>query len=574
MLWQYHCYMSFLSIEDVQKRVKPSVFTSKFSLSIVTNFFGWRKVNKFYETTENLNVKQFLTAYKKQSGIKHILSEKHFNNIPTEGSLLVVANHPTGIPDGLLILDTLLKVRSDVKIVANDLTYKVEPIKDYTIPVDPYDNSDSRLKNASQLKSILNWLNEGHCVVLFPAGDVSDFDFKTKKITENFWHPTAKKIILKHKGQVLPWAISGKNSPLFYRLGQIHPSIKSALIPREGLKKRRKPIYSIIGKSFRINGNEQLLMDLETKIRLMSWSISPKKRFQIPFNNLNLTVQQQTKIAAPIETSIVEREIISLGNPIIEKGNYQVFVTQWSQSPNLMFELGRLRETTFRAVNEGTGNDRDLDRYDKDFDHIILWDTDTKSVAGAYRMGVGAKLFLNPDYHHILHDFYHKTSENTEILKQSAILGRAFVTEAHQQKPFPLFLLWQGIKMHIKTFPEAKYIIGQTSLPNSFHPYSKNLIVSYLCKHHSHPTYFGLFNAFNPFESNSNFLIDRWIANSTSEDFKRLDKLVECIEPDGNKIPMLFKRYIEQNATCVGINIDPDFNNSIDILMLTDISTI
>jgi hypothetical protein len=57
-------------------------------------------------------------------------------------------------------------------------------------------------------------------------------------------------------------------------------------------------------------------------------------------------------------------------------------------------------------------------------------------------------------------------------------------------------------------------------------------------------------------------------------DIKRMDRIIECIEPNGNKTPMLFKRYVEQNARCIGINIDPDFQNSIDILMLTKIDEI
>ncbi len=562
--------MAFIEKREIVKIVNKTLLTNDFSFNIISNILGWKKANKFYDRVKSLTAKQFLAAYKRNSRIKHIIPNNQLERIPATESLLIIANHPTGIPDGLLILDQVLKVRQDVKIVANELTYKVDPIKPFTIPVDPYENAEAKAQNSSQIRTILHWLDEGHCIILFPAGDVADYDFKKKETSEQFWHPTAKKIILKHKGAILPWAIAGKNSALFYQLGKIHPAFKSALYPREGLKKRRRPIYSFIGKPCRINGNEALLNDLETKVKLMSISLvnKTKNRFKLAKKTTLVNIAEKRN------TQQIESEILMLNSPLITKGNYQVFLTTYNESPELILEIGRLREVTFRSVNEGSGKERDLDKYDEQFAHLILWDDENKEIVGAYRLGDGTKLHKEKNYHSIMYDYYHKNNEIEKVLNQSLILGRAFVREEYQQKAFPLFLLWQGITKYIQSSNEIKFVLGQTSLPNSYHPFTKALITGFILKNHSNKDLLKHFNAYFPYKKEPNKLVSDWLSNPANLDFKRLDRIVECVEPDGNKLPILFRRYIEQNAVCIGINIDPDFQNSIDILMLTKVDDI
>jgi putative hemolysin len=154
------------------------------------------------------------------------------------------------------------------------------------------------------------------------------------------------------------------------------------------------------------------------------------------------------------------------------------------------------------------------------------------------------------------------------------VMGRAFVVPEYQQKAFPLFVLWQGIMETLNLHPELKYLVGQTSLPNSFHKYSKQLITGFLWKHFADLEIAQHFTPIHPLKLRKNPLVQGWISQSMAGDIKRMDRIIECIEPNGNKTPMLFKRYVEQNARCIGINIDPDFQNSIDILMLTKIDEI
>lgn len=535
---------------------------------LIQKLYGRHQAKRFFDFCDTHSIEQFLSYYKTYSKVKHKVSALHFGRIPQEKSLLVLANHSTGIPDGLLILDTLLKKRKDVKILLDHSTYPSRSLQPFTIGVHLDNIPNAISKNAIALKQALKWLEDGHCLVLFSNSEVLLNKKLYKSDKESFWHPSAKKIILKHKGFILPWAIRGKNSPLFYFLSNINPKFRQNLIPRESLRRRFRPIESAIGKPFKASEDHSFI-DLELKIRLMS-----KRQFGFEFPQLGkFPIQSKFKtIANEIDASKIKSEIISLGTPIVVKGQNEVYLSPPKSSPNILLEIGRLREITFREVGEGSGLDRDLDKHDEVFYHLVLWDSSESKIVGAYRLGIGPDLQALPSYRHIIYDYYIKNAEVEKVINKSIILGRAFVRPEYQQKPFPLFLLWNGILAFVEQRNDINYLIGQTSLSNSYQSYSKLLITEFLWKHFSDKSLRDFFVPIHPFKAKRNSLIQQWISLSKPEDIKRMDKIIECIEPSGVKTPMLFKRYIEQRAKCIGINVDPDFQNSIDILMLTDLS--
>lgn len=531
---------------------------------------GKQKAQHFFNNWENTDIHTFLQSYKLHSRVKHKISPSHMERIPSEKGLLVLANHPTGIADGLLIMDALLQRRNDVKLIIDIDTYGYKSLESYTIGVHNERSDEHIAKNAVALKKALKWLDDGHCLVLFSHSEVMLNKKLYKSDKDSFWHPTARKIIQKYRGTIIPWAIRGKNSPLFYRLSRIHPQLKHNLIPRESLKRRFRPIESYIGKPFK-SSDEHTLLDLELKIRLMS------KRditFSLPMPLKPLKKSKLRPIAPPINSEILREEIERLGPALVTKAQNEVYLSAPNQSPNLLLEIGRLREITFRMVNEGSGKERDIDSHDALFYHLILWDSEAHRIAGAYRLGMGPELFQKSNYPHILYEFYHKNTETDRILKEAMTMGRAFVIPEYQQKPFPLFLLWNGIVEVLKSRSDIRYLVGQTSLPNSYQNFSKLLITEFLWHHFSNKSLRSHFIAYHPLRLRGNNLIKQWVLQSKPEDIKRMDKIIECIEPNGAKTPMLFKRYIEQNARCIGINVDPDFQYSIDILMLTNVEDI
>jgi putative hemolysin len=555
----------FLQIKKKFPRGKPIIPTPLTQIPAYKRLMGRYKAEKFYRKFKNSDIHQFLDEYKFKARLRHKITTLHRERIPAEKGVLVLANHPTGIPDGILILDTLLKKRSDVKLIIDVNTYPIDPLKLYTIGVHSDKSPESIHKNALALKEALDWLKDGHCLVLFSNSEINLNRRPYQSSDDSFWHPTARKIITKYDGFILPWAIRGKNSPLFYRLSKISNQFRSDLIPREGLKRRFRPIESVIGKPFKFS-DEQSLIDLELKIRLMS-----KKPQWFDLKNVIPLpkISKWKPLADAIPSEILKAEIAQIGEPLCSKSQNYVYLCPPNKGQSLIKEIGRLRELTFREVGEGTGKSADLDQHDTCFYHLILWDAESDKIAGAYRLGMGEELLSLPDYTPILYEFYKRNAHTDTLLAQSMVMGRAFVVPAYQSKPFPLFLLWNGIMEVLKSRKEIRFLIGQTSLPNAYHRYSKQLITGFLWHHFSDIELREWFTPYHPLKMKSNPLIDSWIKNSSIQDIKRMDKIIECIEPNGDKTPMLFKRYIEQKALCIGINVDPDFQNCIDILMIT-----
>lgn len=551
-------------------RTFPSLnhtISSTIESNLVQQIIGSKKAQKTFTSWNRLDTQQFLDAYKSHSNIHHHYLSEQLNRIPEKGASIILANHPTGISDAIVILETILKVRSDIKLFIPDHKSIPAPLSSFVIKHQDqqvHERSNDKKKAFGICKS---YLEKGQCLVIFTSSKVL-LDKKThKRNQEAFWNPLVKELLTIHKGPVIPWAIKGKNSPIFYPLSKVHPLIHTGLIPRESLHRRFRPLYSSIGKPFKFK-DDQTFNDVELKIRLMT---SPQPNIIWP--KLKFKAKSQP-IIQETPASSLEEEISLLESPLITKGDHAIYITKASKSPQLIREIGRLREISFRKVKEGTGKEIDLDTYDKDFHHLILWDHNANCIVGAYRLGLGPELHKKGSYHSILYDFYRKNEKNSELLRSTLVMGRAFVRPEYQQKIFPLFMLWQGIKIFVKQHPKICYLIGQTSLPHSYKDYSKLLICQFMWRHHSDIDIRKHFVPYHPLRIRPNNLINQWIEESKPEDFKRMDSIIECIEPSGDKLPMLFRRYIEQNAKCIGINIDPEFQNSVDILMLTRVEDI
>jgi len=136
--------------------------------------------------------------------------------------------------------------------------------------------------------------------------------------------------------------------------------------------------------------------------------------------------------------------------------NYEVFLAPANEMPNVLQEIGRLREITFRAIGEGTNEAVDLDKFDRYYHHMFLWDTSTQNLQDLFR--------FEPELH--------------TMLSQSIEMGRAFIIAEYQQKPMPLFLLWKGIVHTTLRFPDHKYLIGGVSISNQFSNFSKSLMIA------------------------------------------------------------------------------------------------
>ena len=282
------------------------------------------------------------------------------------------------------------------------------------------------------------------------------------------------------------------------------------------------------------------------------------------------------KIATPSNIKLIEDELEQLRSEegrLLESKNYEVFLAEAQKIPNILHEIGRLREFTFREVGEGTNRAIDLDRFDSYYHHLFLWDNNEKAIVGSYRMGLGSKIFAEHGIDGFyLQDLFRFEPELHKMMSQSIEMGRAFIVTTYQQKPMPLFLLLKVILHTTLRYPEHKYLIGGVSISNQFSDFSTSLMIEFMKSNYYDPYVAQYINPKKEYKVKLNDPDKYFAFDATKADLNKFDRLIDEVEPGSLRLPVLIKKYIKQNAKVVAFNVDPMFNNSVDGLMYIRIS--
>ncbi|MDD2563621.1 MAG: GNAT family N-acetyltransferase [Salinivirgaceae bacterium] len=505
-------------------------------------------------------------------GLDVVYSEKELGNIPETGGFIVVSNHPFGGIDGLILLHVLLQKRPDTKIFATDLINKVAILQDYTIQFNTSKKVNPINAAVGQIRQALAHLGKGHPLCIFPAGDVSTYSIDTRVVTDRRWRENYLKFIKNADFPVIPMYISGTNGNLFQMIGSMHPILGSA---GDIISKRSKEIAIRIGSPITTEQTAEFV-DYDKYgrfLRAKTYALDNKidvRKFFIP-RIKNVKAADIVVDAVPKEILIKEVDQIRKHYTLFDSGGMTIFCAPSAVIPNVLKELGRLREITFREVGEGTNSSMDIDEFDLYYYHLFIWDEELSNIVGAYRVGRGR------DITHLygIEGFYLSTlfriaPEMLPVMEQSLELGRSFIVAEYQRKPLPLFMLWKGILYFLLKHPEYRYLIGPVSISNHFSKFSKDLIIKFLRQFHFDDTMAKYIAPRTKFKPNLKFDTDI-ILEKSKDDIAKIDKFISDIEPEGFKMPVLLKKYLKQNAKIIGFNIDPKFNDALDGLLVLDL---
>lgn len=288
----------------------------------------------------------------------------------------------------------------------------------------------------------------------------------------------------------------------------------------------------------------------------------------------NQQPRREEPLCEPIARDLLEKEISVLphNNLLVHTDQYSVFVARSAQIPTVLQEIGRLRETTFRNANEGTGNAIDLDRFDSHYDHLFLWNQEAGEVVGAYRLGRGDEIWERLGAHGLYtNTLFDYEPDFFASINPALELGRTFVRDEYQKSFPPLFLLWKGIAEYVVRNPRYKILFGPVSISDDYHPMARKLIADCL----SGPTYrhdlADLVRARNPFIATSEEG-GRDADFPVLADIESVSSLISEIDSDQRGIPILLKQYLKLGGKVLGFNLDPDFNNVLDALILVDLT--
>ncbi|MBS1501672.1 MAG: lysophospholipid acyltransferase family protein [Bacteroidetes bacterium] len=572
--------MKIITTEEFAKATKLDKLKMPGLAALLMEVMKINQVNNLFAQAQPKQGPEFVDAILKGCGIEVEFDEKDLKNIPETGSFIAIANHPYGGIEGMVLLKVLCMVRPDAKLMANFLLKKIPNLSDYFVAVNPFENIDHS-SSISGLKNTLELLASGTPIGIFPAGEVSTFKIDKQQVTDRMWHPVVGKLIAKAKVPVVPIYFHGNNGVLFNLLSLIHPTLRTAKLPSELFNKQGRTIKLRIGKPINVEeipdyqNAGKLLNFLRARTYALGTGLEEEKRVIRP-RNIFKVKKEAEEIVPVVPADLLEKEIEPLRENYrvwVEK-NYEVFIAPTASIPNIIREIGRLREVTFREIGEGTNKSIDLDEYDIYYHHLFIWDVDAKVIVGAYRIGMGDEIFYSMGKKGFYVAELFKIKEQfTPILKRSLELGRSFIRKEYQQKPLPLFLLWKGILKYLIDNPRYRYLIGPVSISNTFSKFSKSLIVDYINRNHFDHEMAQYVRPRKKFKVDFSS-IDKDLLLAGEDSFKGLDNLISEIESGTMKVPVLLRQYIALNAKIICFNIDPKFADCLDGFLVLDLQKV
>lgn len=482
--------------------------------------------------------------------------------VPASGPLVVAANHPHGLLDGLALASVLRQTRDDVRVLTNHVLARIPELDQLCFFVDPFGGPAAAARSRAGLRAAQRWLTSGGALIVFPAGEVAhNGRHRDGTYADSAWRDTAFRLAHATRACVTPAFIAGTNSAAFYTAGRVHPVLRTALLPRELLRKRGQQVTVRIGTPLPTHGSGGRIADITQLTASVRHAV---EQLVPPADNQGLRAGRPDAVAWDIAK-------LPPAALLVESGAFQVFVATARQIPAALREIGRLRERTYRAIGEGTGRSLDLDRFDDHYLHLFLWDRAARQVVGAYRLGrtdhIAGECGVDGLYTRTLFRYDERLIAR---LSPALELGRSFIRVEYQKDYSPLLLLWKGIGQFVIRHPEYRVLFGPVSISARYSDSSHHLLMSFLQQNHLDRDLAELVDAVNPARAHRAGAP----MPTTPSSLEEAHKLVALAEADGKGVPVLLRQYLKLNARLLGFNVDPDFGDALDALMMVDLTAV
>ena len=555
---------SMFTVNDVLNKHYPQVANNPIlfkSLSFVLrHLLHEREITEFGETYPHYEDIDFVEQVLQYFNISYSTRDVEKERIPSEGRVVIIANHPIGSLDALALIKLVSEVRHDLKVVANEMLMAIEPLHDMLLPVNNMQGGTPK----QHLSAIQKHLNSDGAILIFPAGEVSRL--RPQGVRDTRWHTGFLRIAKQAKAPILPVYIDAKNSPLFYGVSMVYKPLATALLVKEMFKQRKKHLPMRIGELIPFEAYQQTNIPLKEQVKLF------KRHLYRIGSNKKGVFETQASIAMPEDRKELARAMRDCEHLGETGDGKSIYLYQHKSCSPIMREIGRLREVAFRAVGEGTNKRRDIDQYDSHYYHLVLWDDNDLEIVGAYRFG-DAELLTAPDHPTGLYSatLFNYGKDNDKLFKEGLELGRSFVQPRYWGKR-SLDYLWFGIGAFLSRYPKYRYLFGAVSLSNAYPEPAKDLLVQFYSTYF--PAKFGEATCKRPYQM-ANDALHQFTGNDYKAEFTQLKHLLANM---GVNVPTLYKQYSEVakdgGVAFLGFNVDPDFNDCIDGLVVVDMQTL
>lgn len=557
-----------LSIEQILSEKYPLLFsepTRLFARPLVEAFrllFHEREINQFLETHQDLHGIAFLEQVLDHFSFSYTVSNRDKQNIPSNGRVVIVANHPLGALDALALIHLVSEVRSDVKVVANELLSRLTPLSDLFLPVDNLGGASQK----EQIRAIQHALQEEQAVIFFPAGEVSRM--RPNGIRDGKWNSGFLRFARRTNSPLLPVYIKARNSSLFYGASALYKPLSALLLVQEMFAQRAHNINLRIGEMIPNDSLRQARFALRTQVRMVK-----KHVYRVGRGKTGVFTTEKF-IAHPQPRQRIKAELKAAELLGATRDEKSIHLVDHVADSAIMKEIGRLRELSFRKVGEGTGNHRDLDSYDRHYRHIVLWDNDKLEIVGAYRIGEVDNIMVDRGldglYSHTLFDL---GVEFRPKLRHALELGRSFVQPCYWGSR-ALDYLWQGIGAYLRHYPHIERLYGPVSISQNYPKSARDMLIYYYSQHYG--------NSATHVAPRQPYALDKAAIDECKhivqgqdavEEFKAMREYLHAF---GLSVPTLYKQYTdvceEGGAQFLAFNVDPDFSNCIDGLVCVELN--
>ncbi|MCX7140688.1 MAG: lysophospholipid acyltransferase family protein [Proteobacteria bacterium] len=555
-----------IQVEQIFQSKYPALaanheFITRPTLALLRQLLREQELNAFLLQHHDVEGREFLEKLLAYCNLDYSVVEGESDNIPAEGRVVIVANHPLGGLDGVALLKLVRGVRPDVRIVANDVLMQFGPLRHMLLPID---NMGKGCTKAS-IAAINEALGRDEAVIVFPSGEVSRPG--PTGIKDRPWRGGFLRFAERAEAPVLPIHIEGRNSALFYGLSMLYKPLSTILLVHEMFRRRQKTLHLRIGELIPWQEIAALDLSREEKIKRIHKQVYSVSKKCIPlFRTAKPTAQPEARPG--LRRELHQAELLGQ-----TKDGKQIFLYDCARDSSVMREIGRLREIAFRRVREGSGKRRDLDQFDAYYRHLVLWDDNDLQIVGAYRVGESARivgtrgtdgLYTNTlfAYSDAMHRYFPRALE----------LGRSFVQPRYWGMR-SLDYLWYGIGAYLRKHPDIRYLFGPVSISDSYPRAARNLLV------HFYRHYFGDEGRFAL--ARERCVIPEAECAPLRELFDGFDYehgfrvLKEQLGRSGLSVPTLYKQYTEVcepgGARFLDFGVDAQFANCVDGLVLVDL---
>lgn len=568
-----------VNISDIKKAIGMKGPLGTVIGSCAMSLMGFCKINSIYSQFAEYSGQPFTEKALEYFNVKYDIKPSELDYIPTDGPFIIVSNHPFGGWDGIILYNTIASLRPDFKILTNFILSHIPNLKDSFLPVNPFSNMKGLKNSFSGIRAAREHVEKGGCLGLFPAGEVSTY-YGNGYTEDKEWSKAIIKLVQYCNVPVVPIYFDGSNTEKFHAVGKIHPMLRTVNLPRELLNRMGKTVTMRIGRPVTTSeladypDAAELGKYLRNRCYAMESSVVKKKR-RLALNLLKDDESEAIALPRSKKDLIKEVKALDKSSKLFDINNFSCYLADYNDIPSLIHQLGRKREESFRSVGEGTGTAIDLDKYDRYYKHLILWDRHKKDIAGAYRLGFGDEIMEK----YGVEGFYTQTLFNytksfQKTLCHTIELGRSFVAVEYQKEALPLMLLLKGLMCSVMRNDNIDYLMGPVSISSWYPMFFRSMMIYYITHKHSSKEYPKAVKPKHPFVYDFKRVDADSLLSKKMDTLEKFDRFMLRLSGNEYRLPTLVKKYLKMNASILGFNVDKAFNNCVDGLVFLKLKDI